>query len=49
LSAKLGVKVSDKQLSRYLSELVDYGFAVKTDNRYALADPLIVHALIGAY
>jgi len=48
LSVRLGVTVSDKQLSRYLSELVDYGFAVKTDNRYVLADPLIAHALIGA-
>jgi hypothetical protein len=49
LSAKLGMTVSDKQMSRYLSELVDYGFAVKRDNRYVLADPLIAHALVGAY
>lgn len=48
LAAKLGRAVSDKQLSNYLAELVDYGFLVRAENRYALADPLIKHALEGA-
>ena len=45
LTAKIGRLISDKQLSHYLAELVDYGFAIEVDNRYALADPLIVRAV----
>lgn len=47
LTARLGRVISDKQLSRYLAELVDYGFAVKLDDKYALADPMIKVAISG--
>jgi len=45
LAAKLGRVPSDKQLSHYLAELVDYGFASKVNGRYALADPLVARAV----
>jgi len=47
LAAKLGRIPSDKQLSHYLAELVDYGFAVRVNGRYVLADPMIARALSG--
>jgi len=45
LAAKLGRIPSDKQLSHYLAELVDYCFAIRVNGRYALADPLIARAV----
>lgn len=47
LEAKLGRAISDKQLSNYLGELAAYGFAVETDGRYVMADPLIAKAVLG--
>ena len=44
IEAKFG-RISNKQLSHYLAELVGYGFATKAGNQYALADPLIERAL----
>jgi hypothetical protein len=46
LMAKLGRTISDKQLSHYLHELVDYGFAINECNKYALADPLVARACL---
>ncbi|MDK2373222.1 MAG: ATP-binding protein [Candidatus Korarchaeota archaeon] len=44
LTATLGVKISDKQISTYLRELVEYGFVEKRDGLYEIADPLLVEA-----
>jgi len=44
LTAKLGVKISDKQLTNYLTELVNYGFAVNRDEKYIVSDPIIAEA-----
>ncbi|MEM2194028.1 MAG: ATP-binding protein [Candidatus Methanomethylicia archaeon] len=44
-SARIGRKISDKQLSHYLAELVNYGFIEKIDNKYRLADPMIRYAV----
>ncbi len=40
--AKAGTKVGDSQLVFYLKELIDYGYIEKTNERYSLADPLLV-------
>ncbi|PUA33855.1 MAG: hypothetical protein B7O98_00070 [Zestosphaera tikiterensis] len=45
VTAKLGVKVSDKQLSNYLAELVNYGLAVNQGGKYVIADPIIAEAV----
>jgi hypothetical protein len=45
LGAKLGRAISDKQLSNYLAELVDYSFAAEVDKKYTLADPLVRQAV----
>lgn len=45
LAAYLGRLPHPQQVTRYLKELVDYGFAVKEGDRYRLADPLIAEAL----
>lgn len=44
LSAKLKKTVSDKQLTHYLRELVNYGFVEKIGNEYVIADPVLKHA-----
>ncbi len=44
LLSKVG-KVSDKQISNYLNELVEYGFVEKVEGRYRLADPLLAEAV----
>jgi hypothetical protein len=36
--------VSDKQLSSFLKELVDYGFVEKKNKLYMIADPLLAEA-----
>lgn len=45
LTATLGVKISDKQISTYLRELVEYGFVEKRGGLYEIADPLLVEAV----
>ncbi len=44
LAASLGERISDKQLSNYLRELLDYGFIERVGEYYVLADPLIAEA-----
>jgi len=39
------VKISDRQLSLYLNELIDYSFLEKRDQSYFITDPLLVRAL----
>ncbi|MEO3993542.1 MAG: hypothetical protein QN229_04510 [Desulfurococcaceae archaeon TW002] len=41
LSAKLKKTISDKQLTYYLQELINYGFIEKTNNEYLIADPVL--------
>lgn len=41
LTTEIGKPISDKQLTHYLKELLNYGLAQKTENKYTLADPLI--------
>ncbi|MDK2384880.1 MAG: ATP-binding protein [Candidatus Korarchaeota archaeon] len=45
LAIALGTKISDKQITTYLRELVEYGFVEKRDGLYELADPLLVEAV----
>ncbi len=46
LATILGVRISDKQISSYLRELVEYGFVEKEgkDGIYRIADPLLAEA-----
>ncbi len=45
LELELGMKIHQQQISRYLRELVDYGFLEKHENLYKLADPLLYEAV----
>ncbi|RLG02543.1 MAG: hypothetical protein DRN54_04390 [Thaumarchaeota archaeon] len=45
LNLSLGIRISDKQLTNYIKELKSYGFIVKTDGKYAIADPLTLEAI----
>lgn len=47
LAAILGARISDKQISTYLRELVEYGFVEKEEERglYRIADPLLTEAV----
>ncbi len=45
LSILLGRRIHQQQVTRYLKELVDYGFIVKENGKYKLADPLIREAV----
>ncbi len=45
LAMTLGTKISDKQITTYLRELVEYGFVEKRDGLYEMADPLLVEAV----
>lgn len=38
-------KISNKQLSNYLTSLVDYGFVQKDENQYSITDPLLGYAV----
>jgi len=49
LRIALGMSISDKQISNYLSELVDYGFVAKVDGRYVVADQLLAEAILRGY
>ena len=49
LRIALGMSISDKQISNYLSELVDYGFVTKVDGRYVVADQLLAEAILRGY
>ena len=41
LEAKEGKPINDKSVSKYLQELIRYGFLVKNKGLYILADPLV--------
>ncbi len=45
LEINIGRKIHPNQFTRYLRELVNYGFIVKENNLYRIADPLIKYAL----
>lgn len=45
LSAKLKKTISDKQLTHYLQELINYGFVEKINNEYFIADPVLKHTI----
>ncbi|MEM0025535.1 MAG: ATP-binding protein [Zestosphaera sp.] len=47
LSAKLKKTISDKQLTHYLRELVNYGFVEKINSEYVIADPVLKSAARG--
>lgn len=49
LRIALGMSISDKQISNYLNELVDYGFVTKVDGRYIVADKLLAEATLRGY
>ncbi len=36
------IKISDRQLNLYLTELVDYGFVIKMNENYFVTDPLLL-------
>lgn len=46
LEVKLGRTISDKQLSHYLAELVDYSLVNRAENKYVLADPMLARAVL---
>lgn len=48
LATALGIKISDKQVSTYLKELVGYGFVEEREGLYSIADPLLVEAVRNA-
>ncbi len=45
LEMRIGRKIHPNQFTRYLKELESYGFIVKENNLYRIADPLIKHSL----
>ena len=49
LKAALELEISDKQVTNYLHELVKYGFAIKKDEDYVIADPLLAEAVRRGY
>ncbi len=49
LVISLGINISDKQVSNYLNELLEYGFIMKKDNLYEIADPLLAEAVRRGY
>lgn len=40
-----GKRISDRQLSLYIRELIDYGFIEKDEDKYKISDPLHVRAI----
>ena len=49
LRATLGLEISDKQVTNYLHELVKYGFLIKKNQEYVVADPLLAEAIKKGY
>ncbi len=45
LEASEGKPINDKTVTKYLQELVAYGFVIKQDNKYCVADPLLVEGV----
>lgn len=45
LGSKEGKEIPNKQLSSYLSALMEYGFITKKDGKYHITDPLLAAAL----
>ncbi len=49
LRVYLGLNISDKQVSNYLNELLEYGFIDKKDGLYCIEDPLLAEAVRRGY
>lgn len=45
LMAELGRKIAPNQLTKYLNNLIRYGFLEKIDNKYYVSDPLLKNML----
>jgi len=42
LERKEKKRINDKQITKYLDNLIDYGFIVKKDRKYMIADPVMI-------
>ena len=49
LELRLERRVPNNQISKYLNELIKYGFIVKKDNKYLIPDPLLRQVAISKF